>query len=188
MSSFFYSGPADVELSDINSAKLTVTGLHIDESIGSPTVYEFMLTVVDYRNLTDNDTVFVIYRKGIPPSLPLPSPSLSPHSLSPPSLFLLLSMHFSPYPHISDPQTPPKASAGPSVTIALPQDTVSLDGSRSADDFGIVSYQWERSSNSPAAGVSNTSIRVTIFMAKLHIIIMNLHTCSYRKVAISAGE
>ena len=63
--SLFYSGPADVELSDINSASPTVKGLHIDESIGSPTIYEFMLTVVDYRNLTDNDTVFVIYRKGI---------------------------------------------------------------------------------------------------------------------------
>ena len=67
--SLFYSGPADVELSDINSASPTVKGLHIDESIGSPTIYEFMLTVVDYRNLTDNDTVFIIYRKGISLSL-----------------------------------------------------------------------------------------------------------------------
>ena len=87
-----YSGPADVELSNANSARPTVKGLHIDESVGSPTIYEFMLTVVDYRNLTDNDTVFVIYRKGIlsVQSLslslsPLPAPHLLFSSLSPSS-------------------------------------------------------------------------------------------------------
>ena len=83
-----YSGPADVELSNANSARPTVKGLHIDESVGSPTIYEFMLTVVDYRNLTDNDTVFVIYRKGIL-SVQSLSLSLSPSCSSPPLLFSL---------------------------------------------------------------------------------------------------
>ena len=58
------SGPTDIELSGVNRDKLTVKGLHIDEAVGSPTLYEFMLTVVDYANLTDNDTVFITYRKG----------------------------------------------------------------------------------------------------------------------------
>ena len=61
----YFSGPTDVSLNGVNTERLSVTGLHVDESVGSPTVYEFMLTVVDYRNLTDTETVFIIYRKGI---------------------------------------------------------------------------------------------------------------------------
>ena len=67
---------------------MTVTGLHIDESIGSPTIYEFMLTVVDYRNLTDNDTVFIFYRKGTVFYI-LPFPSPPQWILVSPSSFLL---------------------------------------------------------------------------------------------------
>ena len=54
----------------------------------------------------------------------------------------------------SDPKTLPYVSAGPDQTIILPQNTVILNGSASRDDFGITSYQWTRSNNSPAAGVS----------------------------------
>ena len=43
--------------------------------------------------------------------------------------------------------------AGPNVTIHLPETTAVLDGSQSHDDFGIIDYHWERSSDSPAAGV-----------------------------------
>lgn len=52
-----------------------------------------------------------------------------------------------------DPRIPPRAVAGPNITIRLPETTAILDGSQSHDNFGIVSYHWERSSNSPAAGV-----------------------------------
>ena len=104
-------------------------------------------------SLLSTGKVFWVYNLSLSLSLsPLPAPHLLFSSLSLPLL-----NNESPYPHTSDPETPPKASAGPSVTITLPQDTVSLDGSKSADDFGIVSYQWERSSNSPAAGVRNNN-------------------------------
>lgn len=72
-------------------------------------------------------------------------------------------------PVYSDPQTPPIASAGPPVTITLPQDTVSLDGSKSADDFGIESYQWVRSSNSLAAGVREQK-SITCFTILFHLL------------------
>jgi hypothetical protein len=35
------------------------------------------------------------------------------------------------------------ADAGDNITIALPQTETVLNGSRSKDDFKIVSYQWE---------------------------------------------
>ena len=151
--SFSASGPTDVHLSGVNTNILTVEGLHIDESVGSPTLYEFMLTVVDYANLTDNDTVFVVYRKGDTLSTArtvctLCTFCVTQLKMSFPSHCFILSL-----PVHTDPQTPPIASAGPPITITLPQDTVSLDGSKSADDFGIKSYLWVRSRNSPAAGV-----------------------------------
>ncbi|XP_052234869.1 uncharacterized protein LOC127847186 [Dreissena polymorpha] len=37
---------------------------------------------------------------------------------------------------------PPKANAGSDVTVQLPDDTVTLDGSRSSDDVAIVNYSW----------------------------------------------
>jgi len=37
----------------------------------------------------------------------------------------------------------PVANAGPDVTIALPTNTVTLDGSGSTDDKGITSYTWK---------------------------------------------
>lgn len=38
--------------------------------------------------------------------------------------------------------------------ITLPMSTAELDGSKSSDDKGIVSYLWTRDEGSPAAGVS----------------------------------
>lgn len=44
--------------------------------------------------------------------------------------------------HVIAQDFPPKANAGSDVTIQLPDDTVTLDGSRSSDDVGVVSYSW----------------------------------------------
>ncbi|KAM6087875.1 dyslexia-associated protein KIAA0319 homolog [Chlamydotis macqueenii] len=47
---------------------------------------------------------------------------------------------------------PPQAHAGGKHVLVLPNNSVTLDGSRSADDQGIVSYLWIRDGQSPAAG------------------------------------
>lgn len=39
---------------------------------------------------------------------------------------------------------PPIADAGADVSLQLPRDSVKLDGSKSTDDVGIVTYQWEQ--------------------------------------------
>lgn len=49
---------------------------------------------------------------------------------------------------------PPIAKITGIVVITLPTDTAELDGSKSSDDKGIVSYLWTRDEGSPAAGVS----------------------------------
>lgn len=48
----------------------------------------------------------------------------------------------------------PVAKIAGNVVITLPTDTAELDGSKSSDDKGIVSYLWTRDEGSPAAGVS----------------------------------
>lgn len=48
---------------------------------------------------------------------------------------------------------PPVAHVVSSPSIALPVRTATLDGSRSTDDKGGVSYLWTRDDSSPAAGV-----------------------------------
>ena len=48
----------------------------------------------------------------------------------------------------------PQANAGGDKELVLPLPVLSLDGSHSTDDKGIVSYQWTRDEQSPAAGVS----------------------------------
>ncbi|NXT43204.1 K0319 protein, partial [Pelecanoides urinatrix] len=48
--------------------------------------------------------------------------------------------------------SPPRAHAGGKHVLVLPNNSVALDGSRSADDQGIVSYLWIRDGQSPAAG------------------------------------
>ncbi|XP_063779338.1 dyslexia-associated protein KIAA0319-like isoform X2 [Pseudophryne corroboree] len=48
--------------------------------------------------------------------------------------------------------SPPKAYAGGTHVLVLPNCSISLDGSESVDDQGIVSYQWTRDGQSPAAG------------------------------------
>ncbi|XP_060061853.1 dyslexia-associated protein KIAA0319-like protein homolog isoform X2 [Erinaceus europaeus] len=47
---------------------------------------------------------------------------------------------------------PPIAKITGNVVITLPMDTAELDGSKSSDDKGIISYIWTRDEGSPAAG------------------------------------
>ncbi|KAM4655801.1 dyslexia-associated protein KIAA0319-like protein homolog isoform 5-T10 [Amazona ochrocephala] len=47
---------------------------------------------------------------------------------------------------------PPVAKIAGNVVITLPTSTAELDGSKSSDDKGIVSYLWTRDEGSPAAG------------------------------------
>ncbi|NXM61899.1 K0319 protein, partial [Illadopsis cleaveri] len=48
--------------------------------------------------------------------------------------------------------SPPQAHAGGKHVLVLPNNSITLDGSGSADDQGIVSYLWIRDGQSPAAG------------------------------------
>ncbi|XP_019379267.1 PREDICTED: dyslexia-associated protein KIAA0319 homolog isoform X2 [Gavialis gangeticus] len=48
--------------------------------------------------------------------------------------------------------TPPHAHAGGKHVLVLPNNSVTLDGSKSTDDQGIMSYLWIRDGQSPAAG------------------------------------
>ncbi|XP_069469725.1 dyslexia-associated protein KIAA0319 homolog isoform X4 [Ambystoma mexicanum] len=48
--------------------------------------------------------------------------------------------------------SPPKAYAGGSHIIVLPNNSMVIDGSKSSDDQGVVSYLWIRDGQSPAAG------------------------------------
>ncbi len=68
----------------------------------------------------------------------------------------------------------PVALAGSDVGIVLPRDTVILYGNNSHDDFGIVSFHWVRSQDSPAAGVSTQFIQYinTIYTAPKHTKVM----------------
>ncbi|XP_009945147.1 PREDICTED: dyslexia-associated protein KIAA0319-like protein homolog [Leptosomus discolor] len=47
---------------------------------------------------------------------------------------------------------PPVAKIAGNVVVTLPTNTAELDGSKSSDDKGIVSYLWTRDEGSPAAG------------------------------------
>uniref|UniRef100_A0A7M4E8G2 KIAA0319 n=1 Tax=Crocodylus porosus TaxID=8502 RepID=A0A7M4E8G2_CROPO len=47
---------------------------------------------------------------------------------------------------------PPHAHAGGKHILVLPNNSVTLDGSKSTDDQGIMSYLWIRDGQSPAAG------------------------------------
>ncbi|XP_018125013.2 dyslexia-associated protein KIAA0319 isoform X2 [Xenopus laevis] len=48
--------------------------------------------------------------------------------------------------------SPPKACAGGTHILVLPDNSISLDGSKSFDDQEIISYLWKRDGQSPAAG------------------------------------
>ncbi|XP_038613906.1 dyslexia-associated protein KIAA0319-like protein homolog isoform X2 [Tachyglossus aculeatus] len=64
---------------------------------------------------------------------------------------------------------PPVARIAGSVVITLPTDTAELDGSKSSDDKGIVSYLWTRDEGSPAAGevLKNSDHHPILFLSNL---------------------
>lgn len=64
MFTLLYSGPHDIELTGADMPVLHVDKLHVDESVGSPSLYQFQLCVVDYHNLTDIANVTIAYYKS----------------------------------------------------------------------------------------------------------------------------
>nr|XP_031320577.1 dyslexia-associated protein KIAA0319-like protein homolog isoform X3 [Camelus dromedarius] len=64
---------------------------------------------------------------------------------------------------------PPLAKITGNVVITLPTDTAELDGSKSSDDKGIVSYLWTRDEGSPAAGevLNHSDHHPVLFLSNL---------------------
>ncbi|XP_069612929.1 dyslexia-associated protein KIAA0319-like protein homolog isoform X2 [Ranitomeya imitator] len=64
---------------------------------------------------------------------------------------------------------PPVAKISGNVVITLPTNTAELDGSKSTDDKGIVSFQWQRDESSPAAGevLNNSDHHSVLFLSNL---------------------
>ncbi|XP_041068042.1 dyslexia-associated protein KIAA0319-like protein [Carcharodon carcharias] len=63
----------------------------------------------------------------------------------------------------------PIAKIARNVVITLPSNTAMLDGSKSSDDKGIVSYLWMRDESSPAAGdvLNNSDHQPVLFLSNL---------------------
>ncbi|XP_072890479.1 dyslexia-associated protein KIAA0319-like protein isoform X2 [Hemitrygon akajei] len=63
----------------------------------------------------------------------------------------------------------PVAKIAKNVVITLPNNTAMLDGSKSSDDKGIVSYLWMRDESSPAAGdvLNNSDHQPVLFLSNL---------------------
>ncbi|XP_051044764.1 dyslexia-associated protein KIAA0319-like protein homolog isoform X1 [Phodopus roborovskii] len=64
---------------------------------------------------------------------------------------------------------PPVAKITGNVVVTLPTSTAELDGSRSSDDKGIVSYLWTRDETSPAAGevLNHSDHHPVLFLSNL---------------------
>uniref|UniRef100_A0A8C9UQB5 KIAA0319 like n=1 Tax=Spermophilus dauricus TaxID=99837 RepID=A0A8C9UQB5_SPEDA len=64
---------------------------------------------------------------------------------------------------------PPIAKILGNVVITLPMNTAELDGSKSSDDKGIVSYLWTRDEGSPAAGevLNHSDHHPVLFLSNL---------------------
>ncbi|XP_062996880.1 dyslexia-associated protein KIAA0319-like protein homolog [Elgaria multicarinata webbii] len=64
---------------------------------------------------------------------------------------------------------PPVAKIAGNVVITLPTNTAELDGSRSTDDKGIVTFLWTRDESSPAAGevLNNSDHHPVLFLSNL---------------------
>ena len=52
----------------------------------------------------------------------------------------------------------PVVDSGEDIVVVLPERTAILNGSLSHDGFGISSYRWRRSGDSPAAGGCGTLV------------------------------
>ncbi|KAH0631123.1 hypothetical protein JD844_005255 [Phrynosoma platyrhinos] len=68
---------------------------------------------------------------------------------------------------------PPVAKISGNVVITLPTNTAELDGSRSTDDKGIVTYLWTRDEGSPAAGVSEVGIAAVFSVESNFVLVTN---------------
>ncbi|XP_042295361.1 dyslexia-associated protein KIAA0319-like protein homolog isoform X3 [Sceloporus undulatus] len=81
---------------------------------------------------------------------------------------------------------PPVAKVAGNVVITLPTNTAELDGSRSTDDKGIVTYLWTRDEGSPAAGevLNNSDHHPVLFLSNLVEGIYTFHL----KVTDAKGE
>ncbi|KAE8624216.1 hypothetical protein XENTR_v10005867 [Xenopus tropicalis] len=81
---------------------------------------------------------------------------------------------------------PPVAKIAGNVVITLPSNTAELDGTKSFDDKGIVSYQWERDEGSPAAGevLNGSDCHSVLFLSNLVEGIYSFHL----KVTDAKGE
>ncbi|XP_015269172.1 PREDICTED: dyslexia-associated protein KIAA0319-like protein homolog [Gekko japonicus] len=64
---------------------------------------------------------------------------------------------------------PPIAKIAGNIVITLPGNTAELDGSRSTDDKGIISFLWTRDESSPAAGevLNNSDHHPVLFLSNL---------------------
>ncbi|XP_005395200.1 PREDICTED: dyslexia-associated protein KIAA0319-like protein homolog isoform X1 [Chinchilla lanigera] len=64
---------------------------------------------------------------------------------------------------------PPVAKITGNVVIILPTSTAELDGSKSSDDKGIISYLWTRDEGSPAAGevLNHSDHHPVLFLSNL---------------------
>uniref|UniRef100_H3B6P1 KIAA0319 like n=1 Tax=Latimeria chalumnae TaxID=7897 RepID=H3B6P1_LATCH len=64
---------------------------------------------------------------------------------------------------------PPIAKIVRNVVITLPTNTAELDGSKSSDDKGIISYLWTREERSPAAGevLNNSDHQAVLVLSNL---------------------
>ena len=66
------------------------------------------------------------------------------------------------------------ANAGGDQTITLPQNAIYINGSKSSDDLGIVSYSWTRESSSLAIGtIVGNSDKEAVLIVSNFIIIFN---------------
>ncbi|XP_054115104.1 dyslexia-associated protein KIAA0319-like protein homolog isoform X2 [Callithrix jacchus] len=64
---------------------------------------------------------------------------------------------------------PPIAKITGNVVVTLPMSTAELDGSKSSDDKGIISYLWTRDEGSPAAGevLNHSDHHPVLFLSNL---------------------
>lgn len=65
---------------------------------------------------------------------------------------------------------PPEANAGNDIVIRLPNNSVTLDGSKSKDDKGFLTYAWRKTAESPICDLLGTS------KAKLQVSLMTVGT------------
>ena len=63
------------------------------------------------------------------------------------------------------PDYPPEANAGSSIVLFLPRNNVTLNGSLSSDDKGIVSWEWTKSPSDQDKAV-DMQVRLYIVVIK----------------------